>query len=351
MVQEQLLRLSEDNEQEAIAGCLAALRAGGMVVIPTETVYGVGILPVHSAALRTIKPDSERPFSLAVDGVERLGSDLLPLGRPALRLAERWWPGPLTQVLPDRRGGTIGVRVPRHAWVRRLLSALGEPLLLSSANRPGEPAPTSLAEISSSVREAVDMLIDGGPIEAGVASSVVAPGLAGLRLLRTGALSRTELGVCAAGRVVVVCSGNTCRSPMAAALLNRAFQTLAERSPDLLVPEVIGAGLHAGPGAPASPGASACMTRRGLDLSSHSSRALDADMVHEADVLLGMTSSHVMTLLTVATEGQTVALFDPHGDEVPDPFGGSIEIYEECAAHLEAVALSRARSILPLGVS
>jgi protein-tyrosine-phosphatase len=93
------------------------------------------------------------------------------------------------------------------------------------------------------------------------------------------------------------------------------------------------------------------MKRRGFDLNDHQSRPLDDDMIRQSDVLLGMTSSHVMTLLTVAADGQTVFLFDPDGDEVPDPFDGSIEIYESCADHLEQAALPRALSILPIGVS
>lgn len=349
MDQQQLLRLSQGDEQAALDACVAALRGGGLVVIPTETVYGVGILPAHSEALTSIKPVADRPYSLAVDRADRLGAELAPLGLPARRLADRWWPGPLTQVLPDRRGGTIGVRVPVHAWTRRLLEVLGEPLLLSSANRPGEPAPASIDELSAHVREAVDVVVDGGRCEDGLASTVVAPGLAGLQLLREGAVSRADVEACGPGQVAVICSGNTCRSPMARALLHNALAQLQRAAPGLILPEIVSAGLHAGGGSPASPGALSAMAARGIDLAGHVSRALDVEAVRTADVLLGMTRSHVMTLLTLASEGQVVTLFDPEGDEVPDPFGGPTSVYEACATHLEQVALARARSLLPAG--
>ena len=348
MTQKQLLSLSHDDGQTAIDACVRALRAGGLVVIPTETVYGVGILPTHDKGLRALKANDDRPFSLAVDRCERLSAELAPLSRPALRMAERWWPGPLTQVLPDVRGGALGVRVPDHGWTRQLLEALGEPLLLSSANLPGEPAPTAIDQLSPAVRDAADVIIDGGTIAGGVASTVVATGLASLRVLREGGVSRDDLADRALGRIVVVCSGNTCRSPMARALLQKALGELAAEDTSLLLPEVVSAGVHAGPGQPASAGAQAAMASRGLSLAAHRSQPVAPETLQGADLLLGMTSSHVLALLAHAAPDQTVALFDPHGEEVPDPYGGPPSVYEACAQHLEQAAFHRARSLLPI---
>ncbi len=347
MTQKQLLSLSHGDDQAAIHACLSTLRAGGLVVIPTETVYGVAILPSHDQGLRALKANDARPFSLAIDRLERLSAHLAPLSRPALRLAERWWPGPLTQVLPDVRGGTLGVRIPDHGWTRQLLEAAGEPLLLSSANLPGEPPPTAIDQLSPAVRDAVDVIIDGGVIAGGVASTVVATGLASLRVLREGGISRGALADHGLGQVLVACTGNTCRSPMARALLEVALAALAKEDSSLILPEVVSAGVHGGLGQPASSGALAAMASRGLDLSAHGSCPLEQITLQDADLLLGMTSSHAMALLALASPEQNVALFDPSGEEVPDPFGGPPSVYEACAQHLEQAALLRARSLLP----
>ncbi|MFT7463597.1 MAG: tRNA threonylcarbamoyl adenosine modification protein (Sua5/YciO/YrdC/YwlC family) [Pseudohongiellaceae bacterium] len=348
MSQEQLYRLSDGHGQAAVDHCVRALRAGGMVVIPTETVYGVGILPTHRGSLAAIKSDTDRPFSLAVDSIERLSDELAPLNRLAQRLAKQWWPGPLTQVLPDKQGGHLGVRIPAHPWTRQLLEALGESLLLSSANLPGEPAPTHLSQLSPKVRQAVNVVVDGEALGDGQASTVVAPGLAGLRLLRQGTVSRADLSSVGAGQVAVVCTGNTCRSPMAQGFLNHSLALLGEADHSLILPTVVSAGLHANPGQPPSTGSLMAMASRGINISRHNSRALDEQVLRQTDVLLGMTSSHVMTLLSVAAPDQSVALFDPSGQEVPDPFGGPPAIYEACASHLAQAAHLRARSLLPI---
>jgi protein-tyrosine phosphatase len=342
--------LSRGDSAQARAECLAALRRGEAVVLPTETVYGLAALGSSRAVLDGIKGGRTGPYAVAVADHRAAEAQAQDLSQPARRAAARWWPGPLTLVVPAPGGGSVGLRVPGHDFTRGLLEELGEPLLLTSANLSGEPAPATVAELSPALLEAAAVVVDGGPCPLGEASTVLACGPAGGRVLRAGVLERRQLDVQIRGLVLVVCSGNTCRSPMAAALLTRALEQAAAADPRLVLPRVASAGLMAGLGAPASLGAQAAMDQMGLDLSPHRSRPSDLEDLSSFDVVLGMTPSHVEELADQVLSGTTrVELFDPAGEPVQDPFGGSIADYARCANMLAEMAERRARALLPAG--
>lgn len=167
------------------------LRDGGVVVFPTETVYGIGVAAGSPAALATLRrlkarPD-EKPFQvLAADMAmaENLGA---VFSGQAERLAMRFWPGALTLVLPDGAGGTLGIRVPDSPFVLALCRELGGPVVTSSANAAGD-APPATAAAADVFGDAVDLLVDGGPAAAGVASTVVKCDGAACDILREGAI-------------------------------------------------------------------------------------------------------------------------------------------------------------------
>lgn len=150
-----------------------ALRNGGVVLIPTETVVGLVAAEAGLERVREIKGrEAGKPIALLCASTREAlayGENVPPL---AERLAELYWPGPLTLVLRRVAGGTIGVRVPDHSGVRDLLAAYGGPLYATSANLSGAPAPGTLEEVDSEVREAVDIIVEGES-GGGVASAVV----------------------------------------------------------------------------------------------------------------------------------------------------------------------------------
>ncbi len=177
-----------------------ALRTGKVALVPTETVAGLvaagrGLERIHEIKGR----DPDKPVALLCSSPEEgfaLAASVPPLAR---RLAEQYWPGPLTLVLDDFRGGTVGVRVPADSAVRAVLAAYGEPLYATSANLSGEPAPDGLEEVDPRISEAVDLVVAGEP-GTGEASAVV--NLTGGRvwLLRaTAGLTQEELARLAAG--------------------------------------------------------------------------------------------------------------------------------------------------------
>src|SRR6266404_7756468 len=182
------------------------LRRGGLVAFPTETVYGLGALALEPLAVRAIYAAKSRPLTNPLI-VHVLGEDeARPLfsrwPMEARQLAARFWPGPLTLVLPRTAivpdectagGDTVGVRAPSHPAARGLLQRVGAPLAAPSANRAEHVSPTSAVHVLRDLNGRIDAVVDGGRCPFGIESTVV--GLDGdqLRLLRTGAIPRGDI--------------------------------------------------------------------------------------------------------------------------------------------------------------
>ena len=184
-----------------IAEAAAVLRRGGLVVYPTETFYGLGALARDPGALERLARAKLRPagkpLPLIAADLAQVEEVALLEGRAA-RLAARFWPGPLTLILPARPGlpnevtagtGTVGIRVPGNALACALARAAGGPLVSTSANPSGGPPPVHVAELSPALRAAVDHVLDGGPAPGGLPSTVVAVEGEAVRLVRAGAVS------------------------------------------------------------------------------------------------------------------------------------------------------------------
>jgi L-threonylcarbamoyladenylate synthase len=177
-----------------------ALRAGKVAVVPTETVVGLVAAESGLPRVREIKGrDADKPIALLCGSPQTafsLAADVPPLART---LAALYWPGPLTLVLDDHAGGTIGVRVPAGPAVRAVLDAYGAPLYATSANLSGEPAPSELGEVDPRVSRAVDFAVEGEP-GSGEASAVVDLSSGSVRLLRaTRELTEDRLSRLASG--------------------------------------------------------------------------------------------------------------------------------------------------------
>lgn len=177
-----------------------ALRAGEVVLVPTETVVGLLATEVGLGRIREIKGrDANKPVALLCRSTEEalvLAARVPPLAR---RLAALFWPGSLTLVLDLPGGGTVGLRVPAGSAVREVLDAYGGPLYATSANLSGEPAPRGLEEVDPRVSEAVGLVVRGEP-GSGEASAVVDLSGGRVRLLRaTEELSEDRLTRLASG--------------------------------------------------------------------------------------------------------------------------------------------------------
>lgn len=189
-----------------IARAAAVLRAGGLVAFPTETVYGLGANALDAAAVRRIFEAKGRPARnpLIVHIAEASEALRVVAAWPetAARLAERFWPGPLTLVLPRRSevpdvvtggGATVAVRVPAHPVAQALLRAAGVPVAAPSANRSTRLSPTRAEHILHELGGRIDLILDGGPTPGGIESTVLDVMTVPPRLLRPGLVEAAAL--------------------------------------------------------------------------------------------------------------------------------------------------------------
>ncbi|HEY2814954.1 MAG TPA: L-threonylcarbamoyladenylate synthase [Acidimicrobiales bacterium] len=180
----------------AIETAERALQAGKVIVLPTDTVYGLAALPGIEAAVDRLyllkgRPEAV-PIAVLVGSPEQVESIAGPLLPEATRLMAALWPGPLTVVVPRRDGlGTIGVRCPDHDFVRSLANRVG-PIAVTSANRHGEPTPATAMDAATSLDGEVELVVVGGPC-GGMASTVVDGTDADLPILRQGPLRREHI--------------------------------------------------------------------------------------------------------------------------------------------------------------
>jgi L-threonylcarbamoyladenylate synthase len=188
-----------------IAQAAAILRRGGLVAFPTETVYGLGANALDAAAVRRIFEVKQRPATspLIVHAAsETMARAYAAVWSPAARdLARRFWPGPLTLVVPKKPVipdivtaglATVGLRVPAHPLAIALIRAAGVPVAAPSANRFTQLSPTSAEHVRASLGDAVDMILDGGSTPVGIESTVLS--LVGVpTLLRPGMISKEEI--------------------------------------------------------------------------------------------------------------------------------------------------------------
>ena len=189
-------------QPDVIARAATCLRDGGLVAFPTETVYGLGANALDAVAVERIFTAKHRPshdplivhVASAAD-ITRVAERIPALAWP---LAEAFWPGPLTLVLPRQSlvpdvvtagGPTVAVRVPRHPVARALIAAAGVPVAAPSANLFSRPSPTTAAHVLSDLDGRIDIVLDGGPTDVGVESTVLDLTTTPPRILRPGAVT------------------------------------------------------------------------------------------------------------------------------------------------------------------
>ena len=185
----------------------AIIQSGGLIAFPTETVYGLGADATNNLAVAKIYEAKGRPqfnpLIAHVGDVEEAFA-LAAFNADALKLAARFWPGPLTLVLPRRAGcpvsmlasaglPSLALRVPQHPLALELLRAVSRPIVAPSANPSGKISPTTAAHVRERLGDKVDLILDGGPCAVGLESTIVSLLDDTPRLLRAGGLARGEI--------------------------------------------------------------------------------------------------------------------------------------------------------------
>jgi protein-tyrosine phosphatase len=367
--------------QQVIRTAVDALQRGQLVAFPTETVYGVAASALIPEAVERLRQEkgrpSEKPLALAIrDPGEAL--EWVPrMSRLGQRLARRCWPGPITLVFPvgasspdskekpsdPRRDppsaplvegrarelpesvrqrvcptGTLGLRVPDHEAILGTLGQLPGPLVLTSANRSGQPPATTADEVVEALGQDIDLVIDDRRCRYAQASTVVQVNGETWRVLREGVVSPEDVSHQAARRIVFVCTGNTCRSPLAEALCKKILADRQGCAIDELPLRgflVLSAGIAALAGQNATGEAIRVGAELGVDLAGHRSRPLTASLILAADYLITMTQSHALVLVARFPElGSRLRLLSPDGEDLADPIGCEEPVYRQCAQEI-----------------
>ena len=352
---------SAEDPRDVVHRAVEALSAGKVIAIPTETVYGLAVNGLHPEAVRRlieIKGRSQdKPLAIAIKSLDDALDYVPNMSVLARRVARRSWPGPITLVLdvdhPDSvihrlddsvknatiSNGTVGLRVPAHELTLQIMRLCAGPTLLTSANLSGGPEAIDGKQVAEILGDQIDLIIDDGPTKFGKPSTVVQIRNNELTVLREGLVDEETIKRLTHFIALVVCTGNTCRSPMGEGLLEKRLAEELGCSIDSLDKKgiaVMSAGIAAMPGAPAAAQAIEVMNQMGVDIADHSSQPITGRLAQFADIILTMTNGHRQALIshwpTLETRTKTVRR---DGADVSDPIGCSIDVYQSTAQQID----------------
>lgn len=351
-----------DDTRDVVHRAVQALAEGKVVAFPTETVYGLAASGLCEGAVEQLEalcpPDETHPLALAVKSGDDALDYVPDLSRLGQRLARRCWPGPVTLLVKDAhpeslltqlspavqqavtRGGLVGLRVPAHHALQDVLRLLAGPVVLANAPRRDRGEAVTAQEVVEAWDGQVPLVLDDGRSRFGQPASVVRVDDGGYKVLRIGVVSEQTLRRLASVIVLFVCTGNTCRSPMAEGMFRQRVARRLGCRPDEVEDRgviVSSAGIAAMMGGRASREAVEVMHELGIDISAHESQPLTEQLVRHADVILTMTRSHRQAIIAEWPDAaERTKLLCHDGTDVADPVGGPADLYRRCAQQIAA---------------
>jgi protein-tyrosine phosphatase len=233
----------------------------------------------------------------------------------------------------------MGLRVPSHELIWNVLRKLTAPLVVTEESTIAAAIFSSAAALASAAGDDLTVVIDAGAPRHELPTSLVRVGRESWAVVREGVATRRTLNRLAGNMYLFVCTGNTCRSPMAEGLFRKMLADRLKCSEDELVDRgymVVSAGVAAGPGSPPSPEAVEILSARGADISGHESQQVTPQLLSQADQIFTMTRSHRELLVREFPDvAPRVKLISRNGSDVIDPIGAGMEEYRRCADQIE----------------
>jgi protein-tyrosine phosphatase len=354
----EILKICTPDDHPTIQKAAGLLDAGSLVAFPTETVYGIGckVGPETFARLDEIKgrhPDKR--YTLHIGSSGQLTEYIPSMGFKARKLVQNALPGPVTVVFElddsaldqikqhissdifellysDR---TLGVRYPDCPVTCAILKSAASPVVAPSANPAGLAPAVSAAEVQDYFNGKIKGIVEipGFETDLKKSSTVVKIGNKGIEILREGAISADQIRKWTTIQILFVCTGNTCRSPMAEAYCKKYFANNLSCEVDEL--ERLGfiiksAGIAAYEGAPPSGHAVDVCEAQQIDLSCHQSHQLTAEDIQQSDAILTMSRSHRDRVLQIDPLASEKCFLLDEKSDILDPIGFGIEVYQDC---------------------
>jgi L-threonylcarbamoyladenylate synthase len=347
-----------DDPRDVMHRACEHLADGRLVAFPTEALYVLAGSPLIAGVAERFAAAGASPGAvLGLRVPEELPDYVDPTPKLASKLSRRCWPGPVTMQFPGDTarglfdalpretqnllladGHRLSVRVPAHEALQGVLRLSPGPLILSQESA-GEPRLTSAADVVQQHGREVDLVIDDGPCRYGEATTGILFREGGWEVTRQGVVTARTLGRLASEVFLFVCTGNTCRSPMAEAIFRRMLAERLHCSDDDLVDHgyiVASAGIAAPVGAPASREAVELLADAGIELRNHESQPLTERLLNQADHVFTLTRGHRQAILAERPDlaGRIELLAGAEGD-ISDPIGAGREVYEACKDEIQ----------------
>ena len=351
-----------DDSRDVIHRAVQLLSDGELVAFPTETVYVVVADALNPAGVEKLlnlfdlTAEENRGCVLGIQGMQQAQDYVPDMSLLGGKLARRCWPGPVTiqyhlspqgglldSLPPETRTAVsvnddVSLRTPAHDVILEALRLMPAPLVLSPESN-SEALTTTVDEVQSRFGKKVSLIVDDGSCRYGQPSTVVRVTNDRWEVVRPGVVTESMLARLVSEVYLFVCTGNTCRSPMAEGLFRKFLAERLQCTEEELFDRgfvVESAGLAAAIGAPASSESIEITQKRGVDLRAHSSQPVTDRLLDQADHIYTMTQGHMNSILAARPDiSDRLDLLSREKVDILDPIGGGKNIYEICEREIE----------------
>ena len=371
-MQTKVIKLAGKADIAKIKQAAAVVDSGGLVAFPTETVYGIACRVKTDSLIKLDNLKGREPgkrYTLHIGQKSEVGKYVPTIGLRAQKLIKNAWPGPLTIVFKLNeqdiqkqqkrlkkevfdglyKDNSIGIRCPDNPIASIFLQLIHNPVVAPSANITGKSPAIQPEQVLAELSGQIDLLLDAGPCKYKKSSTVVKVGKKELQTLRPGVYSQEELQALSAVKFLFVCTGNTCRSPMAEGIFRKYLAEKLECKVDDLDKmgyKTFSAGIMDVDGMPVSMEAVAACAAKGIDIKAHKSRALSSQLIEESDFIFAMEQIHYQHVTTLCPEAENKCMLLAENQDIPDPIGQPQEFFNNCAELIETAVQKRINELV-----